>query len=105
MYITYLHEKLEDNLYKIKLDISNLDEYIKQLGDGILPRQNDYILSDKERVNELIGFGLRINNGIDLSEIPMEFQNEVNRSIVQIESKWGNYFIQKRKNRFTYGRF
>ena len=63
--------------------------------DGILPRQNNYILSDKERVNELIGFGLRINKGIDLSEIPMGFQNEVNRSIVQIESKWGNYLIQK----------
>ena len=76
-------------------NVRNLDEYIKQLRDGILPRQNDYILSAKERVNELIGFGLRINNGIDLSEIPMEFQNEVNRSIVQIESKWGNYFIQK----------
>ena len=30
MYITYLHEKLEDNLYKIKLNLSKKDEYIKK---------------------------------------------------------------------------
>ena len=30
MYITYLHERLKNNLYKIKLDLHKKDKYIKE---------------------------------------------------------------------------
>ncbi|MBT4662906.1 MAG: radical SAM family heme chaperone HemW [Candidatus Marinimicrobia bacterium] len=77
-------------------NIRNLDGYIKNLGDGKLPRQDDYELSDKDRTNEMIGFGLRIKNGVNLNKIPESFRGAVNQSINQNQSKWGNYFIKEK---------
>lgn len=76
-------------------NIRNLDGYIKKLGGGKLPRQDDYQLSDKDRTNEMIGFGLRIKNGINLSQIPLLYQETVNHSIDHNQSKWGDYFIKE----------
>ena len=76
-------------------NIRNLDGYIKKLGNGELPRQNHYELSDKDRTNEIIGFGLRIKNGINLSRIPLLYQEAVNHSISQNQSKWGGVFIRE----------
>lgn len=76
-------------------NIRNLDGYIKKLGKGELPRQNHYELSDKDRTNEIIGFGLRIKNGINLSRIPLLYQEAVNHSISQNQSKWGGVFIRE----------
>ncbi len=77
-------------------NIRNLDGYIKQLGDGKLPRQDDYELSDKDRTNEMIGFGLRIKDGIDLKNIPDMHRDAVRQSIQDNESKWGAYFITEK---------
>ncbi len=74
-------------------NIRNLDGYIKNLGDGKLPRQDDYKLSDIDRTNEMIGFGLRIKNGIDITKIPEIHRSSVHQSIHENESKWGDYFI------------
>lgn len=76
-------------------NIRNVDGYIKQLGDGKLPRQDDYELSDKDRTNEMIGFGLRIKDGINLTKIPEIHRNSVLQSIQDNESKWGDYFIRE----------
>ena len=77
-------------------NIRNLDSYIKQLGDGKLPRQDDYKLSDKDRTNEMVGFGLRIKDGIDLKNIPDMHLDAVRRSIQDNKSKWGAYFITEK---------
>ena len=77
-------------------NIRNLDGYIKQLGDGKLPRQDDYKLSDKDRTNEMIGFGLRIKDGIDLKNIPDMHLDAFRRSIQDNKSKWGAYFITEK---------
>ncbi len=77
-------------------NIRNLDGYIKQLGDSKLPRQDDYELSDKDRTNEMIGFGLRIKDGIDLKNIPDMHRDAVRQSIQNNESKWGAYFITEK---------
>ena len=76
-------------------NIRNLDGYIKNLGDGNLPRQDDYELSDKDRTNEMIGFGLRIKNGVNLSKIPNMYRKSFDQSIIENHSKWGNYFIKE----------
>ncbi len=76
-------------------NVRNLDGYIKKLSDGKIPRQDDYELSDKDRTNEMIGFGLRIKNGIDLTKIPQSFINTVNQSIIDNHPKWGDYFIKE----------
>ncbi len=77
-------------------NIRNLDGYIKQLGDSKLPRQDDYELSDKDRTNEMVGFGLRIKDGIDLKNIPDMHRDAVRQSIQDNESKWGAYFITEK---------
>ena len=74
-------------------NIRNLDGYIKNLGDGKSPRQDHYELSDKDRTNEMIGFGLRINNGINLNQIPESFREAVNQSIIDNHSKWDDYLV------------
>ena len=43
--------------------------------------------------NELIGFGLRIANGINLDRIPSSFSSLVNNSIKISQKKWGEHFI------------
>ncbi|MBC8346409.1 MAG: radical SAM family heme chaperone HemW [Candidatus Marinimicrobia bacterium] len=73
-------------------NIRNLDGYIKKLGDGKLPRQDDNVLTDKDRTNEMIGFGLRIKNGVNLNQIPKSFREAVNQSIIHNQSKWKDYF-------------
>ena len=74
-------------------NIRNLDGYIKNLGDGKSPRQDHYELSDKDRTNEMIGFGLRINNGVNLNQIPESFREAVNQSIIDNRSKWDDYLV------------
>jgi len=76
-------------------NVRNLDGYIKSLKQGNLPRQDTYELSDKDKTNEMIGFGLRIKNGVNLSNIPLLHQEAVDHSINQNQSKWGEYFIQE----------
>ena len=76
-------------------NIRNLDGYIKNLGDGKSPRQDHYELSDKDRTNEMIGFGLRINNGVNLNQIPESFREAVNQSIIDNHSKWDDYLVIK----------
>ena len=74
-------------------NMRNLDGYIKNLGDGKLPHQDHYELSDKDRTNEMIGFGLRIYNGVNLNQIPESFREAVNQSIIENYSKWGCYLV------------
>lgn len=74
-------------------NIRNLDGYIKNLCDGKSPRQDHYELSDKDRTNEMIGFGLRINNGVNLNQIPESFREAVNQSIIDNHSKWDDYLV------------
>ena len=74
-------------------NIRNLDGYIKNLSDGKSPRQDHYELSDKDRTNEMIGFGLRINNGVNLNQIPESFREAVNQSIIDNHSKWDDYLV------------
>ena len=74
-------------------NIRNLDGYIKNLGDGKSPHQDHYELSDKDRTNEMIGFGLRIYNGVNLNQIPESFREAVNQSIIENHSKWGCYLV------------
>ena len=48
MYITYLHEKLEDNLYKIKIDLSKKDEYIKKYDLKFIDNFKKYCIQNIE---------------------------------------------------------
>ena len=62
-------------------NVRNLNQYIKSINNGDDPRDFIEKFSDKNFTNELIGFGLRIANGINLDRIPNSFSSLVNNSI------------------------
>ena len=76
-------------------NINDLDSYINKLVKGDSPLQHIEKLTRKNYTNELIGFGLRINKGINLENISNEFKSKFDQRIVDIKYKWGKYLIQK----------
>ena len=76
-------------------NINDLDSYINKLVKGDSPLQHIEKLTRKNYTNELIGFGLRINKGINLENISNEFKHKFNQRIVDIKYKWGKYLIQE----------
>ena len=54
-------------------------------------------MTEKDKLNELIGFGLRMNDGINLMKIPEIFQIQFGENLKIIEKKWEGCFI-KNKN-------
>ena len=76
-------------------NINDLDSYINKLVKGDSPLQHIEKLTRKNYTNELIGFGLRINKGINLENISNEFKYKFNQRIVDIKYKWGKYLIQE----------
>ena len=76
-------------------NINDLDSYINKLEKGDSPLQHIEKLTRKNYTNELIGFGLRINKGINLENISNEFKSKFDQRIVDIKYKWGKYLIQE----------
>ena len=71
----------------------SLDKYIRLIKEGKTPIDFSEDFSEKNFTNELIGFGLRISDGINLNRIPNKFKKPVKKSIEENQIKWGNYFI------------
>jgi len=76
-------------------NINDLDSYINKLVKGDSPLQHIEKLTRKNYTNELIGFGLRINKGINLENISNQFKSKFDQRIVDIKYKWGKYLIQE----------
>jgi len=76
-------------------NINDLDSYINKLVKGDSPLQHIEKLTRKNYTNELIGFGLRINKGINLENISKKFKTKFDQRIVDIKYKWGKYLIQE----------
>jgi oxygen-independent coproporphyrinogen-3 oxidase len=62
----------------------NLDQYLQFLESGKLPIESHYPVSEKEMTNDLIGFGLRTNKGIQLDRIQKNY-------VINIPEKWASY--------------
>lgn len=65
-----------------------LDRYFQLIESGKLPIENYYPVSQKEMANDLIGFGLRTNRGVQINRIPNKFR-------IQIPEKWSSYLINE----------
>ncbi len=76
----------------------NLDTYLNSIESGQLPRKFIPNYTRKNKVNELIGFGLRISEGVNLYRIPKEFQTIFTDRINQARIKWDSFLIEE-KNR------
>tara|TARA_B100000959_G_scaffold286710_1_gene366663 strand:+ start:1657 stop:2739 length:1083 start_codon:yes stop_codon:yes gene_type:complete len=72
-------------------NIRNIDTYIKSLDKNNLPIQNQEELTEKNMANEIIGFGLRMEEGFKINKIPNSQISILNQNIKKFESKWGKY--------------
>ena len=79
-------------------NIRSLDGYIKTIENNKSPIESSELLSKKDIVNELIGFGIRTKKGVELNKIPNSFKQTVYDSIKSNHKKWGNYFILNKDN-------
>jgi len=79
-------------------NISNLDIYINKIKLSKSPQIQIQELSDKNYSNELIGFGLRIKNGINLNRISDELKSNFEKTFEKNKDKWGK-FLTRENNR------
>ena len=79
-------------------NISNLDMYINKIKLGKSPQIQTQELSNKNYSNELIGFGLRIKNGINLNRISDELKSNFEEIFEKNKDKWGK-FLTRENNR------
>ena len=76
----------------------SLDQYLQQIESGNSPVSMIESLNEKDRLNELIGFGLRMNEGIDLERIPENYQRQFIENLEIAQKKWEGCFIQNKKS-------
>ena len=76
----------------------SLDQYLQQIESGNSPVSMIESLNEKDRLNELIGFGLRMNEGIDLERIPENYQRQFIENLKIAQKKWEGCFIQNKKS-------
>ncbi|MAV16392.1 MAG: coproporphyrinogen III oxidase [Candidatus Marinimicrobia bacterium] len=79
-------------------NVRSLDGYIKSIENNKSPIESSELLSKKDIVNELIGFGIRTRKGVELNKIPNSFKQSVYNSIKSNHKKWGKYFILNKDN-------
>ena len=75
-----------------------LDQYLQQIETGASSVSMMETLTEKGRLNELIGFGLRMEDGIDLARIPTEFRDQFNKNLEGAQKKWAGCFIINEKS-------
>ena len=74
MYITYLHERLKNNLYKIKLDLHKKDKYIKKHNLKFIDNFKKYCIQNIEIIasKDLIKFNKVQYKMINLDKLIIE---------------------------------
>ena len=72
----------------------SLDHYIQQIESGKSPVSKTETLTEINHLNELIGFGLRMREGIDLDQIPENYKNQFYHNLARIKQKWNECIIE-----------
>ncbi len=68
---------------------ANLSSYIMKLESGQSPVEGTELLTALERVNERIGFGLRMAEGLSIKSIDTDFHKRFRNQLELILNKWG----------------
>ena len=79
-------------------NFSNLDKYISLLENGKSPIENYDDITEIQRINEIIGFGLRMTKGFDISRIPPHLINQFQKQLKQTQVKFPEMIVEE-KNR------
>ncbi|MCK4903433.1 MAG: radical SAM family heme chaperone HemW [Candidatus Marinimicrobia bacterium] len=79
-------------------NFSNLDKYITVLKDGKLPIESFDDITAVDKINEIIGFGLRMTKGFKISRIHSNLLNQFQKQLKQAQIKFPQMIIED-KNR------
>ena len=74
---------------------SSIDKYISQINNNKSPIEIFDRLTEIDKVNEIVGFGLRMAKGIDLSKIPTKLIEELTQPLQLVHSKYPDMIIHE----------
>ena len=80
-----------DNKYRW-YNIKSLDVYLQNIESNKPVKMNKDLLSNIDKVNETIGFGLRMSSGINLGKLPEKYRKKLKKTIIKAERKFNNCF-------------
>jgi len=72
-------------------NVRSLDKYIKKMDKELSPISSNETLTPNQKLNERIGFGLRLKEGIDLDKFSETQKILFNQNIKKYENKWDDY--------------
>lgn len=72
---------------------SSLDYYVSSIENGRSPVDFSEDLTDTDLFNEIIGFGIRLNEGIDLNRLDTRHRVLLKNNLVKISEKWKDHLI------------
>ena len=75
----------------------SLDQYMKKIDEKLSPISKSEKLTLIQKVNEKIGFGLRLNAGINLDKFSKIHRNQFNQNMKLHQNKWNDYIKRDRK--------
>ena len=68
----------------------SLDVYLQNIESNKPVKMNEELLSIIDKINETIGFGLRMSLGIDLKKLPDNYRKKLNKKLLNVEQKFKN---------------
>jgi len=74
---------------------SNLDKYISLIENSKSPIEKSEDLTETEKINEIIGFGLRMTKGFEISRIPPHLKNQFDKQLKQTQVKFPKMIINE----------
>ncbi len=76
-------------------NFSNLDRYIALIENSKSPIETFDEITEVEKINEIIGFGLRMSKGFDISRIPSHLQNQFQKQLMQAQIKFPKMIMEE----------
>ncbi len=76
-------------------NFSDLEEYITLLENGKSPVETFDEITEIEKINEIIGFGLRMTKGFEISRIPLHLKTQFQKQLRQAKIKFPKMIIEK----------
>ena len=80
-----------DNKYRWN-NTKSLDVYLQNIELNKPVKMNEELLSNLDKVNETIGFGLRMSAGINLRKLPEKYRKKLKKTVEKAERKFKNCF-------------
>ncbi|MCJ7801469.1 MAG: radical SAM family heme chaperone HemW [Candidatus Marinimicrobia bacterium] len=76
-------------------NLSSLEKYITKIENGQSPIEYSDDITEVERTNEIIGFGLRMTKGFEISRIPANLLKQLQNQLKQAKIKFPEMIIEE----------